>query len=176
MKEIIIVGKSGSGKTTLLNQLQKLGFIVLFCDDIVNELYQKDNKGYDVINNVFGSKYINDKEVDKKKLSKSLNNNEFNIKDINDNIHPLVVEEIAKIKFDFLECSGFKDFSKYENIIELDVEDNVAIERLINYRNIKKEHAKFLVGLYNKPNNVKFTIDSTNWLDEKTIDKIINIK
>ncbi len=65
---ICITGFMGSGKTAFTKFLGELGFEIFITDEFVHNFYKKNEKGYELIKKYFGSEFVNDDEVDRKKL------------------------------------------------------------------------------------------------------------
>lgn len=68
-KLICITGKPGSGKSVFCNFLKENNYEVFIMDEWVHQFYKIDNKGYELIKNEFGNEFVNGIEVDRKKLS-----------------------------------------------------------------------------------------------------------
>ena len=62
MKKIAITGKIGTGKSVLLNQFKFLGYKTYSSDQMVKELYEKDNYIIDEIRKL-NSKLVLNKKI-----------------------------------------------------------------------------------------------------------------
>lgn len=95
---VCITGISGVGKTTILNELLKKGYQVEFLDSIIHESYLFNNEGYKIIKKNFGSEFINQREVDRKKLGNLVFNNSEQLENLNNLVEPLIIKAILKLK------------------------------------------------------------------------------
>ncbi len=110
---IAIKGYIGSGKTTISNLIKKeFDFFIINADDIVDELYQKDEKLKEEI-----KLKMNLKEFNKKELAAIVFSNEEKLKDLEEIVHPILTVKIKDL------------ISKYENvIIDCQVIDKLDLE------------------------------------------------
>lgn len=95
---ICVTGISGVGKTTILNDLLKKGYQVEFLDSIVHKSYLFNNHGYKIIKKNFGSDFVNEKEVDRKKLGNLVFNNSEQLEKLNNLTQPFITKAILKLK------------------------------------------------------------------------------
>lgn len=95
-KIIGLTGFMGSGKSTVSSYLKNKGYNVIDADEIVRNLYLKDNLGYKIILETFKDEDLtNDFGIDHLKLRDYvLKNNKVNV--LNELVHPLVKNEIIK--------------------------------------------------------------------------------
>lgn len=94
----IVIGLTGSiatGKSTVSLRLKELGFFVIDADRISKELTEPGSEGLRQIISAFGSDYcLPSGELDRKKLSKIVFQDENQRKKLNTIMHPLVFREI----------------------------------------------------------------------------------
>lgn len=93
---IAIYGGVGTGKSTVLDILKNnYNADIIKADDIGHELYEPGCVGSKIISRIAGESVIDSSgRVDRKKLA-GLLYNDLNLKrDIEDNIHPLIIDEI----------------------------------------------------------------------------------
>lgn len=93
----LIIGLTGgiaSGKSTVTNYL-KNNYQVVDADEIVKSLYQK-KEIITLISNEFGHEYINNNQINRKKLGYLIFNDEIARMRLNSLIHPLVFKTIQK--------------------------------------------------------------------------------
>lgn len=88
---IVLTGSIATGKSSTCKILKKHGFTVVDADEIAKKLI--DAK---VIKKLFGSKYVNGNEIDRKALGNLIFNNSDKREMLNSYIHPLIREEIYK--------------------------------------------------------------------------------
>lgn len=110
-KVIGLTGSIASGKSTVSNRLKTMGYQVIDCDQINHEILKKDNIGYTLVVEAFGSDILNaDLEINRKALGNLIfSNNELKEK-LNNILHPLI-KDIVKKEIDgssekliFLDC------------------------------------------------------------------------
>lgn len=90
-----VTGPVAAGKSTVTKYFENHGFYALSSDEIVHELYEKQEV-IKLLKEAFGSEFITDNKIDRTKLFNLLKNDEKKHQAINDLIHPLVVNEILK--------------------------------------------------------------------------------
>lgn len=95
---ICVTGKMGSGKTTFLNFIANQGYKVFEADAYIREIYKKDGIGYNKIIETFGKEFVNETEVDRKKIGKLVFNNPQELDKLNKAILPLIINWIKEIK------------------------------------------------------------------------------
>ena len=95
---VCITGKIGSGKSTAINQYKKLGYKTLEMDKYIHSIYKANKIGYQKIKNEFGSKYVNDKEVDRKQLGQLVFKNKKELDRLNNITLPLIKDKIQSLR------------------------------------------------------------------------------
>lgn len=113
---ICITGKPGSGKTATIEILKKANEQTFIVDEYVHAIYKKDEIGYKLIKQNFGSDYVNEIEVDRKKLGQLVFSDSNKLKLLNDLINPLIKEKI--LSFDrknkiFIELGTYIYYHEY---------------------------------------------------------------
>ena len=94
--KIAISGTIGSGKSVACEYLcQNKGYDVFDCDQVNRKLLEKDEAGYLKVKEVF-PECFEDGELDKKKLSALVFNNQEEKKKLEDIMHPLILNELNK--------------------------------------------------------------------------------
>ncbi len=95
LRKVAVTGNLHSGKTTVCQLLQKYGAFVLNSDLIVHELIQKPQISQSIIE-LFGNSCVNDSgQIDRKKLSELVFQNEDFLRRLELLIHPLVFDAIV---------------------------------------------------------------------------------
>lgn len=120
-KTICITGKIGSGKTEASKILIKNGYDVLIMDEYVHEIYKFNKIGYKQIKKHFGQQFVNESEVDRKKLGKLVFSDKKSLDKLNKIMIPIMkkkIESFIKNKsLSFVELGIYldheKEFSKY---------------------------------------------------------------
>ena len=95
---ICITGQIGSGKTSLLNEFKSLDFKTFEMDKYIHEIYKKNKIGYQLIKKNFGDSYVNEIEVDRKKLGQLVFNDNKKLNKLNSLTIPLIRQKILELK------------------------------------------------------------------------------
>lgn len=90
---IALTGGIATGKSTVCNLLKLHGFFIIDADKIAHRVLDEN---YQEIENMFGSKYVENKKVLRKELGKIIFSNEENKLKLEALLHPLIKEEILK--------------------------------------------------------------------------------
>lgn len=175
----IVVGITGviaSGKSSVVNYLKGNKYTVIDSDLIVKELY-KEQFVKSKIAKTFGTKYIENNEINKKDLGKLIFTNKAERQKLNELIHPLVrkailekidnfMGEIVFVDIPLLFEAGFNDICDY--VIVIYTNETKNIERLMQRDNITKEDALLRINaqmpLVNKCYLADFIIDNSSSL------------
>ena len=98
MRKVIgVTGGISSGKSNVISIIKRQGFKVIDCD-LINHNLQKINMPiYNAIKEAFGSSYfLDNKELDRKKLGELIFHNENEKLRLNSISHPIIKEEVLK--------------------------------------------------------------------------------
>ena len=98
MRKVIgVTGGISSGKSNVISIIKRQGFKVIDCD-LINHNLQKINMPiYNAIKEAFGSSYFLDNiELDRKKLGELIFHNENEKLKLNSISHPIIKEEVLK--------------------------------------------------------------------------------
>lgn len=90
-----VTGGIGTGKTAFSEFLGIAGARLIIADDLVHELYEKDESLIKAIGERFGSETVRNGMVDRTKLSEVVFGNMEKLKKLNRLVHKRVGEEIA---------------------------------------------------------------------------------
>lgn len=90
---IILTGNLGSGKSTVSSLLKLKGFVVIDADEIAHNVLQNEAGA---IMDEFGSEFVNDGVVDRKKLGKAVFQDINKRKKLESILHPKIRNEIQK--------------------------------------------------------------------------------
>jgi len=136
--KIGITGGIGSGKTLVSNYLRTLGAKVICADEITHMLYRPGKAGTLAIEKTFGSEYVNEKGVDRKKLGALVFNDAEQMKKLNDVMHPLIFETYFQAarhqKLVFFDAAIMIESGWHQSVDELWLvvcDDKVRTERLL---------------------------------------------
>jgi len=134
-----------SGKSTIARMFGDLGCIVLDADALVAELYRPGNAGHRALVATYGGEILRpDGEVDRQKLANVAFTDAAAAQKLNALIHPLVMEEEARIAAEEERRRGGEDAiyvveatllleaggkQRYDRIIVVDVDPVTQVER-----------------------------------------------
>ncbi|MDL2220367.1 dephospho-CoA kinase [Eubacteriales bacterium OttesenSCG-928-N14] len=93
-----ITGNTGSGKSLIGQYMRDLGYEVLDADAITHQLQQKGERGYEAIVAEFGPGYLDEQgQINRKLLGDYVFGDAKAKQRLEDALHPLIVETIAKL-------------------------------------------------------------------------------
>ncbi|MFA5542336.1 MAG: dephospho-CoA kinase [Bacilli bacterium] len=186
MKVIGITGGIASGKSTVSNKLIEYGYKVLDCDIIAREV-SSSKSVIDQIKEVFGEEYFEDGVLIRKKLGETIFTNSDLKKELEDIIHPLVIdrikEEIRVFTEDilFVDCPLLYEANLeylFDKVIVVYISKDIQEFRLIQRDEISVEYAKAKIDsqlpILMKKNRADYIIDNSHSL-EKTYEQIEKI-
>jgi len=140
-----LTGGIASGKSTIARMFGDLGCIVLDADALVAELYRPGNAGHRALVATYGGEILRpDGEVDRQKLANVAFTDAAAAQKLNALIHPLVMEEEARIAAEEERRRGGEDAiyvveatllleaggkQRYDRIIVVDVDPVTQVER-----------------------------------------------
>ena len=175
---IVLTGSIATGKSSTCRLLEENGFVVVDADKIAKKLISTK-----VIEKLFGSTYIKNNQIDRIALGNLIFNDAKKRKILNDYIHPLIREEIAK---EVLELT--KGDKKYIVDIPLYFESgsyeadltvlvycprDEQIQRLMQRNNLTKEEAvkrvESQMDIEEKRKKADYVIDNSS--DKKNLEK-----
>lgn len=142
---ILRVGLTGgiaSGKSTVAKTLERLGCLVIDADDVVRDLYRPGMAGHRALVTRYGEAILGDDgEIDRPKLSAVALSTPEGAQELNNLIHPLVIDEEARRAAATFPCnhaivvveatllleSDGKD--RYDKIVVVDLEPEEQVRR-----------------------------------------------
>ncbi len=147
---IVLTGGIASGKSTASALMQLFGFRVIDADKIAHTVL--DNSVAD-ISKAFGSEYIKDNRVDRKKLGELVFNSKEKRLELESIVHPKIKEQI------FSEAKKQEEFNKpyiidiplfferegvynIDRVIVVYAPQEIQLERLVKREGLKVEDAK----------------------------------
>ena len=95
---ICITGLTGSGETTALQYIASKGYETFEVDKYIHSIYNKGDKGYEVIRDTFGPQYVNDNGVDRQKLGQLVFNNKDELNKLNNLMLPFIKQKLRELK------------------------------------------------------------------------------
>lgn len=145
---IALTGGISTGKSTVCNLLKLHGFLIIDADKIAHKLLDLNASK---IEELFGTKYVENGLVQRKELGKIIFSNEDNKLKLEALLHPLIKEEIIKEsrvceeqnKTYFIDIPLFFEKMHYPIVKSVVVytPKELQIERLIKRDNITKDEA-----------------------------------
>ncbi|MDC4182613.1 dephospho-CoA kinase [Mycoplasma bradburyae] len=94
---ICLSGKASCGKSMLIDLLNKDGYQTIKLDNLIHEYYEKGKSGYQFVLDNFGSDYIDNEKVNRKKLGDLVFNNPNKLKLLNDFAEKIVKYHLKNI-------------------------------------------------------------------------------
>lgn len=103
LKKVAVTGGLSSGKTTVCRLFEELGSYVVSADAVVHQLLSPDTVVGQQVINLLGSDILNDRQLDRKKISDKVFSNPDLLKALEKILHPAVLDEI-KTKYRQIEA------------------------------------------------------------------------
>ena len=153
MIKIAITGNIAAGKSAAEKILSEKGFSVTDTDEIAHFLLEKSDSVKDKIRLCFKEYDIPDESgnIDRKKLGKIVFNNHELLKQLEEIIHPAVIEEINKFfrqnknkEIVFVSVPLLYEINLtylFDKVILIYADDNIREKRLIEKRGFSKDEA-----------------------------------
>ena len=160
MIEIGLTGGIGSGKSTVADLLVERGAVLIDADRIVRELQAPGGAVFDAMVERWSDRIVAaDGSLDRQAVAEIVFNDEDELKALNDIVHPAVGEEMkaqreavegtdAVVVLDIpllVRADGTSDKDRYANlsgIVVVDVDTELAVERLVEHRGFAAEDAR----------------------------------
>ena len=150
---ILIIGITGSiacGKSLVSNYLQEKGYTIIDADKIGHMALENDEVKKQLVNK-FGKSILKDNEVNRVTLGKLVFENNENLKELNNIIHPQIRKNISEqIQVHKNEKLVFVDVpllfeAKFDDLVEkiivISLDEKIQLERLMNRNSLSKEEA-----------------------------------
>ena len=152
MKKIAITGTIGSGKSTVAILLRRKHFPVFDADSYAKSCYRKNHPLYQDLIHTFSIGILDEQEeISKQNLAQIVFSDEKKRKQLNELVHPYVKEGLLNFfelnkdkKTVFAEVPllyevGWENL--FDEVLLVTCEDEIALERLQEYRNFTREEA-----------------------------------
>lgn len=149
----MIIGITGSiacGKSLVSNYLQEKGYTIIDADKIGHMALENDEVKKQLVNK-FGKSILKDNEVNRVNLGKLVFENNENLKELNNIIHPQIRKNISEqIQVHKNEKLVFVDVpllfeAKFDDLVEkiivISLDEKIQLERLMNRNSLSKEEA-----------------------------------
>ena len=150
---ILIIGITGSiacGKSLVSNYLKEKGYTIVDADKIGHMALENDEVKKQLVNK-FGKSILKDNEVNRVTLGKLVFENNENLKELNNIIHPQIRKNISEqIQVHKNEKLVFVDVpllfeAKFDDLVEkiivVSLDEKIQLERLMNRNSLSKEEA-----------------------------------
>ena len=150
---ILIIGITGSiacGKSLVSNYLREKGYTIIDADKIGHMALENDEVKKQLVNK-FGKSILKDNEVNRVTLGKLVFENNENLKELNNIIHPQIRKNISEqIQVHKNEKLVFVDVpllfeAKFDDLVEkiivISLDEKIQLERLMNRNSLSKEEA-----------------------------------
>lgn len=150
---ILIIGITGSiacGKSLVSNYLQEKGYTIIDADKIGHMALENDEVKKQLVNK-FGKSILKNNEVNRVTLGKLVFENNENLKELNNIIHPQIRKNISEqIQVHKNEKLVFVDVpllfeAKFDDLVEkiivISLDEKIQLERLMNRNSLSKEEA-----------------------------------
>ena len=149
----MIIGITGSiacGKSLVSNYLQEKGYTIIDADKIGHMALENDEVKKQLVNK-FGKSILKDNEVNRVTLGKLVFENNENLKELNNIIHPQIRKNISEqLQVHKNEKLVFVDVpllfeAKFDDLVEkivvVSLDEKIQLERLMNRNSLSKEEA-----------------------------------
>lgn len=169
---IVLTGGIATGKSTVASLFMLHGFLTIDADKIAHKVLD-ENIG--AISDLFGSEYIRESKVDRKKLGTLVFNNKKQMEKLESLVHPLIKQKITEEVKTFekqkkpylIDIPLFfeKDNYEIENSIVVYVPRQMQIERLMKRDKCTEEEALVKINnqmdIEDKKAKATYIIDNT---------------
>ena len=149
----MIIGITGSiacGKSLVSNYLREKGYTIIDADKIGHMALENDEVKKQLVNK-FGKSILKNNEVNRVTLGKLVFENNENLKELNNIIHPQIRKNISEqIQVHKNEKLVFVDVpllfeAKFDDLVEkiivISLDEKIQLERLMNRNSLSKEEA-----------------------------------
>lgn len=164
MIEIGLTGGIGAGKSTVADALVARGAVLIDADRIVRELQEPGTPVFEAMVERWGERIVAvDGTLDRAAVAEIVFNDEDELKAINDIVHPALAIEIearrkqvegtdAVVVLDLpllVRADGqpvAEQFDGLAGVIVVDIDPELAVERLVGHRGFREEDARNRIG------------------------------
>lgn len=152
--EVGLTGGIASGKSTVSRILSELGLFIIDADFIAHKMIEPDGKAFQSVLERFGFSILEGGVISRNKLAQVVFHNDKALQDLNEMIHPHVLEEIDRITQEVLAKgqhhillteaallieTGY--YKRYDKLIVVTCSQETQIKRLMERDNMDREEA-----------------------------------
>lgn len=149
----VIAGSIASGKSTVLEMIKEQGYMTISADDVVKDLYKREDFLLDFKAYIGEEYFIDDLKLDISKLRQDLFSDDAFKAKVEDFVHPRVYECIKEKLIDginFIEVPLYFEAKKHfdtsgimlQGVIYVYVDKELEIKRLMQRNNLSLDEAK----------------------------------
>ena len=146
---IVITGGIGTGKSTVSQLIKAKGYKVIDADEISHQIL---DDSYGEISSLFGSEFVKDDKVLRKKLGNLVFHDKEKLTKLESLLHPKVKDEILKQalnlekenKYYFIDIPLFfetKNYMEFNKVLVVYAPKELALERIMRRNKLTKEEA-----------------------------------
>lgn len=111
MLSLILTGSIATGKSTVSNIMKKLGAVIIDTDIITHSIYQYPGPTALKIIEHFGAEYLENEQIDRKKLSKLVFDDKNHLIKLNSIVHPDIRNQVKSITEEYKNIEIQKNIS-----------------------------------------------------------------
>jgi dephospho-CoA kinase len=182
MKLIGLTGGVGSGKSTVAGILRDLGADIVDADEASHAVYAPGTPGFDAVVGEFGTEYVRDGQVDRRRLGLLVFEDADARRRLNAIVHPLVRAWMAERTREAAERgaavviqdvpllyeNGLEDL--FSSVVLVYVPPDVQLERLVEGRGLDHDRARAMIAaqmpIDEKRRRAHHVIDNSGTRDE----------
>jgi dephospho-CoA kinase len=182
LKLIGLTGGAGSGKSTVAAMFADLGATVVDADEATHAVYAPGTDGFDAIVDAFGPEYVDDGQIDRRRLGELVFNNEPARLRLNAIVHPRVRDWMAARTAEAVERGAEVVIQDVPLLFENGLQDvfsstvlvyarpQTQVERLVEKRGLSRDRARSILAaqmpIDEKRPLANFVIDNDGGLED----------
>lgn len=175
---IVITGGIATGKSLVCDILKSKNFKIIDADEISHQILSQMGAE---ISQIFGSEFVKNGKVDRKKLGNLVFNDKSKLKILENLLHPKIKAEILKTAIElekenkpyFVDIPLYfesKNYPEFYKVLLVFAPKNLALKRLMKRNNLTENEAlvriNFQLPVEKKQNLSNFIIDNSSNLDD----------
>lgn len=175
---IVITGGIATGKSLVCDILKSKNFKIIDADEISHQILSQMGAE---ISQIFGSEFVKNGKVDRKKLGNLVFNDKSKLKILENLLHPKIKAEILKTAIElekenkpyFVDIPLYfesKNYPEFYKVLLVFAPKNLALKRLMKRNNLTENEALVRINsqlpVEKKQNLSNFIIDNSSNLDD----------